>query len=376
MRVRVRAGASVRAAAQDAVVVRVRVRTVARGAVVAAVALACVAGAQTGPGPAYAEPQRPGSPGAKRQSLEEVRTEVDSLYRKAEAATDAYNAAGERQSEQERAILKIARAVVAAQDRMAGLRNRAGAMARAQYRSGGMPAEARMLFGGDPAQFLDNAALARKGQQAARGLIADLAATRTALDGYAKAASEQWEQLADERAKRADAKKEIEERLRTAKHLESRLAAKERDRLRQLEEERANAAQEKWLGAGAPKGGGGAATELGKRAVAFATAQIGKDYVWGAVGPNTFDCSGLTLQAWAAAGRSIPRTSQEQWRQLPKVDARDMRPGDLVIYFSDASHVGMYVGGGAIVHAPRPGRQVTLAGAGSMPVLGVVRPDA
>ncbi len=354
----------------------------ARGAVVAAALLASVTGAQTWPVTAHAAPAapaapRPGDPGARPRSLEEVRKEIDSLYREAEAATDAYNAAGERQSEQERSILKLARAVVAAQDRMAGLKNRAGALARAQYRSGGLPAEARMLFGGDPAEFLDNAALAHKGQQAARGLIADLAATQTALDGYAKAASEQWEKLADERAKKEDAKKKIEARLRSAKDLESRLAAKERDRLRQLEEERAYAAQEKWLSAGAaPKGGGGATSDQGKRAVAFATAQIGKDYVWGAVGPNTFDCSGLTLKAWAAAGRPIPRTSQEQWRQLPKVDARDMRPGDLIIYFRDASHVGMYVGGGAIVHAPRPGRQVTLAGAGSMPVLGVVRPDA
>ncbi|WP_143650092.1 C40 family peptidase, partial [Streptomyces tricolor] len=90
----------------------------------------------------------------------------------------------------------------------------------------------------------------------------------------------------------------------------------------------------------------------------------------------SFDCSGLTSQAWATAGRPVPRTSQEQWRQLERVDVKDMRPGDLVIYFDDASHVGMYIGDGAIIHAPRPGRTVTIAGAGSMPILGVVRPDA
>lgn len=75
-----------------------------------------------------------------------------------------------------------------------------------------------------------------------------------------------------------------------------------------------------------------------------------------------------------AAGRSIPRTSQEQWRLLPHVAVKDMRPGDLIVYFKDASHIGMYVGDGTIVHAPRPGRNVTLAGAGSMAILGVVRP--
>nr|WP_307826633.1 C40 family peptidase [Streptomyces pactum] len=110
------------------------------------------------------------------------------------------------------------------------------------------------------------------------------------------------------------------------------------------------------------------------RAVEFARAQIGKDYVWGAEGPESYDCSGLTLKAWAAAGLVIPRTSQEQWRRLPRVEVTDLRPGDLIVYYRDATHVGMYVGDGVMVHAPRPGRQVTLAGAGSMPILGVVRP--
>ncbi|GDY75838.1 hypothetical protein SAV31267_053230 [Streptomyces avermitilis] len=96
----------------------------------------------------------------------------------------------------------------------------------------------------------------------------------------------------------------------------------------------------------------------------------------GGRGPEDVRLLGLTSQAWAAAGNGIPRTSQEQWKQLRHIDVKDMRPGDLVIYFDDASHVGMYVGDGAIVHAPRPGRTVTITGAGTMPILGVVRPDA
>lgn len=69
-------------------------------------------------------------------------------------------------------------------------------------------------------------------------------------------------------------------------------------------------------------------------------------------GPNTFDCSGLTSQAWAAAGQGIPRTSQEQWKQLDRIAVEAMRPGDLIIYNSDASHVALYIGDGAIIHAP------------------------
>ncbi|MFI1970182.1 C40 family peptidase [Streptomyces cinnamoneus] len=321
-------------------------------------------------------PSSPPSPGPSRD-LEGVHREVETLYRKAEAATDAYNAASEQQRLQEKSIAEIAGQVRTAQERLDRLRGQAGALARAQYRNGGLPPHTELFFSGAPDTFLNGVTLARKGEQATHDLLAALTATRAELDGYAKAADERWKTLAGDRRKKEDAKKEIEAKLEAAKKLEAQLEEKERERLRQLEEEWARQAQASWLATDVAKGlagRGSAATGDAGRAVDFATAQLGKNYVWGAEGPDTFDCSGLTLKAWAAAGHAIPRTSQEQWRQLPKVDVKDMRPGDLVIYFSDASHVGMYVGGGSIVHAPRPGRQVTVAGAGSMPILGVVRP--
>ncbi|MFC9223272.1 C40 family peptidase [Streptomyces hygroscopicus] len=350
--------------------------------VAAATALVCALGLPAVPEAAYAAPGDPAPGGgtggtvAGGRSLEDVRKEVEGLYRKAESATDAYNLAREKQTRQEKTILKIARAVVKAQKEMAGLRQRAGAMARAQYRGGGMPAQARLFLNSDPGDFLDGVTLARKGEQATHGLIGRLARTQAALDRYAESASREWERLDRSRTKKAAAKKEILRRLGRAQRLESRLAKDERERLRRLEEDKARGAQAKWLDTGILRELGDGATALGRRAVGFARDQLGKDYVWGAVGPDTYDCSGLTQRAWATAGRSIPRTSQEQWRLLPKVSVKAMRPGDLIIYFRDASHVGMYVGSGAMIHAPRPGRQVTVAGAGSMPILGVVRPDA
>ena len=356
--------------------------------IAAATAFVCAVGMSAGAERAQAAPREPtpgesrpgagagsGSDGAAGSRLQEVHKKVESLYRKAEAATDAYNLAREKQARQERRIVKIAQSVVKAEKRMTGLRKRAGAVARAQYRNGGIPPEAQLLLGDDPESFLDNVTLARKGQQATRGLMNQLEKTQATLDRYAKDATREWERLDSSRAKKAAARKEIRAKLAGAKRLESRLKAKERERLRQLEEEQQRRAQTTWLGSGILRKIGGKGTSRGVRAVDFATAQLGKDYVWGAEGPDTYDCSGLTQKAWAAGGRSIPRTSQEQWRQLPKVSVERMRPGDLIIYFKDASHVGMYVGDGAIIHAPRPGRQVTVAGAGSMPILGVVRPD-
>lgn len=95
-------------------------------------------------------------------------------------------------------------------------------------------------------------------------------------------------------------------------------------------------------------------------AVAYVKAKIGKPYVYGATGPNTFDCSGLTQAAWRAAGVKIPRTSQAQLAGLTRVSPSSVRPGDIVVY-KGGGHVGLYVGGGQIVEAPRPGASVRFA---------------
>jgi cell wall-associated NlpC family hydrolase len=94
-----------------------------------------------------------------------------------------------------------------------------------------------------------------------------------------------------------------------------------------------------------------------EKAVAFAYAQIGKPYVWGATGPDSYDCSGLVQAAWAAAGVSIPRTTYEQWAGLPSVPMSDLQPGDLIMYNGE-SHVAIYVGGGYIIDAPHTGAVV------------------
>jgi peptidoglycan DL-endopeptidase CwlO len=97
------------------------------------------------------------------------------------------------------------------------------------------------------------------------------------------------------------------------------------------------------------------------KAATVACAQIGKPYVWAAEGPNSFDCSGLTLYAWKAAGVTLGHYTVWQHNETARVSRADLRPGDLVFYFSDLHHVGMYVGGGWIVHAPRPGDYVRMA---------------
>ncbi|MFI7523776.1 C40 family peptidase [Micromonospora globbae] len=109
-------------------------------------------------------------------------------------------------------------------------------------------------------------------------------------------------------------------------------------------------------------------------AVRTACAQIGKPYVWGADGPSSFDCSGLTQYAWKAAGVSLTHFTGAQWREGTPVDRADLRPGDLVFFYSDLHHVGMYVGKGLIVHASRAGVPVKMARMDTMPYMGARRP--
>jgi cell wall-associated NlpC family hydrolase len=94
-----------------------------------------------------------------------------------------------------------------------------------------------------------------------------------------------------------------------------------------------------------------------EKAVAFAYAQLGKPYQWGATGPDSFDCSGLAQAAWAAAGVSIPRDTYEQWAALPHIASSAIQPGDL-LYYDGVGHVAIYVGDGYMIDAPQTGMDV------------------
>ncbi|MEU6443060.1 NlpC/P60 family protein [Streptomyces sp. NPDC047046] len=370
-----------------------------RRLLLSALAVVCAALAFSAPGSAFAAPlPEPGSggatstsPGAKLSNaeLEAVRTRIDALYAEAGKATDAYNAAEEQRSEQSDKVEALTTQVVRGEQRLAGLRDRLAAAAIAQYRDqgGGLSVQQRLLLSDDPDDFLRAAELAKQGNKGSAILLDQVRETQRALTRDKKDATTSLHRLEQAEKAKDKARGEVREEIKAAKLLESRLEEKERQRLRALEKAAAERAQARLLDTGVlPDAGAGAdanqhvstgtgASEQGAKAVAFATAQLGKPYVWAAEGPDSFDCSGLTSQAWAAAGRIIPRTSQEQWRQLQHVPLSQIRPGDLVIYHSDASHVGIYIGKGNIIHAPRPGRSVTVAGVGSMQILGAVRPD-
>ena len=120
----------------------------------------------------------------------------------------------------------------------------------------------------------------------------------------------------------------------------------------------------------------GTTSTQGGKAVAFAYAQLGKPYQWGATGPGSYDCSGLAQAAWAAAGVSIPRTTYAQWAALPHISTSALEPGDL-LYFDGIGHVAVYVGGGYLIDAPQTGmdvQKVPLSGWYASTLVGAARP--
>lgn len=115
-------------------------------------------------------------------------------------------------------------------------------------------------------------------------------------------------------------------------------------------------------------------SDKGAKALAFAKKQLGDSYRYGATGPSSWDCSGLTGGAWKFAGVTIPRTSQAQWRSGKKISKSDLKPGDLVFFYRGISHVAIYAGNGNVIHASRPGKPVSYLKMSYMPYQGARRP--
>ncbi|MEV6948888.1 NlpC/P60 family protein [Streptomyces sp. NPDC051172] len=335
----------------------------------AAVALLCALSATT-QAPALAAPD------PAPTTLDGVRKELDDLYHQAEVATDKYNAADEKAKAQQKKVETLNGRVNRAERQEARLKALLGAAARAQYRGGGLPAEVQFALAPDPRHALENAEVAEQAQQTTQDQLTRLEAIRKDLRKRTDQARAELSALRSSRRAMDENRDKIEKRIAEARALESRLKAKDRAHLAVLDKKAQDKSQADWVSTGILNEVGTKGSTAGRKAIAYATQQIGKPYVWGAEGPDSFDCSGLTSQAWLHAGITIPRTSELQWAQLPHVPVSQMRPGDLIIYFSDASHVAIYIGNGNIISAPRPGRDVYVSPAGSMQILGVVRPDA
>ncbi|MGW6402344.1 NlpC/P60 family protein [Streptomyces sp. NPDC055134] len=296
-----------------------------------------------------------------------TRAEVDRLLEQAEQATEAFNKADERADKLRDELGDLQDSVARGQERINTMRGALGSLAGAQYRSGGIDPALALLLSSDPDGYLDKASVLDRVTARQAGELTEL---RRAQRDLSQERAEATRKLVDlERSRKAVArhKRTVEDKLAKARRLLDSLPASQREAY-----ERASRGGERdgvpdLSGAGVPSSGRAAA------AVAAAMSAVGRPYVWGANGPSGFDCSGLMQWSYARAGVGLPRTSQAQRYAGRQVPLSEARPGDLVAYRSDASHIGMYVGNGQVIHAPYPGAPVRYDPVGMMPVSSVTR---
>ncbi|MFP8962651.1 NlpC/P60 family protein [Streptomyces nanhaiensis] len=298
----------------------------------------------------------------------EVKAKVDKLYEEAEHATEKYNGAKEKQEKLQKQVGNLQDSVARGQGELNDLRDSLGSMATAQYRSGGLDPSLQLFLSSDPDDYLAKAsALDQLGSKQA-GALKKIQSKQRTLSQQREEASEKLKDLEDTRKELGDKKKKIQGKLAEAQRLLNTLTAQERAELAR-EEERANRASS----ARVDLGSSASATQRASAALGAAKSKLGSPYVWGATGPSSFDCSGLTSWAYSQAGVSLPRTSQAQASAGTRISQSQLAPGDLVFFYSDLHHVGLYAGNGQILHAPKPGANVRYESINNMPFMFGVR---
>ncbi|MFJ6070113.1 NlpC/P60 family protein [Streptomyces sp. NPDC093065] len=353
------------------------------------------------------------TPSDDRPTLEEVEKKVDDLYRQAGSATEKYNAAKEKTSKQRKKVDGLLDDVAQRTQKLNDAREELGSFASAQYRTGAsVPETATLLLADSPQDYFDQNQLMNRLTGRQKSAVDDYVTQQSETMKKRREATESLETLTESQQDLKTAKSTVQTKLATARKLLSELTAEEKARLAAIEKKKQEAAarkaaelakqqaeeaaerkrqeeaaqRESDAGSSGSSGGTGSSgsstpgTSNGTKAesaIAFARAQIGKPYVWGATGPGSYDCSGLTQAAWKAAGVSLPRVTYDQVNAGTTVPVSQAQPGDLVFFYDDISHVGLYIGDGMMIHAPKPGayvREESIFYDGESSIYSVVRP--
>ena len=304
------------------------------------------------------------TPAHAAPDLEQVRMKVMDLESKAESATERFNESRNELQEVRRQLDALKAKVKRERREMREILGAVDDLARAAYTSGGVDTSLQLLLSEDPNEFLAQAAALDAVQRGQASALRKTATARLRLAQSEAAVLDKEARAKDLRDRMKESKGEANDRLAEAERILANLEEKERQRLAQLAREEREAARaaavaaQAELNSSSSAGGGFTGSGRAAKAVMYALSQVGDRYVAAAAGPNSFDCSGLTMTAWRQAGVSLPHYSRSQYSVTRRVPLSQAQPGDLVFYFGRGSHhVGMYIGSGKMVHAanPRPG---------------------
>jgi cell wall-associated NlpC family hydrolase len=327
------------------------------------------------------------TPSSAEPTIADVRERASTLYREAEQASERVNDARIRLEAARTRLDRLRDRVHEQRVAYHDARNQVVATVRAQVEGQTIVTASQVLLSEDPDAFIHQMTTVDEYTVHQTELTERLAEQATVLDARKRRAQRVVAAIAADRAGLVKDKAEIDSKAAAAKALLARLEEERRQARAALaarhaaEVSRAAARTETTAPAApaappappapvaAPAASGGAAA-----AVQFALAQVGDAYVYGAAGPDAYDCSGLTMAAWAQGGVSLPHSSSAQTGSGTPVSISALQPGDLVFYYSPISHVGMYIGNGMVVHAANPSVGVRTDPVGSMPISGAVRP--
>jgi cell wall-associated NlpC family hydrolase len=248
-----------------------------------------------------------------------------------------------------------------------------GTIAIEQYKSGGFGQSFELLFSSDPTLYLSSAGSLEAITRRKSAQLREFEAAQQRLNATTLTVNDKIALVAAAQKKLAAQSAIARSKLAEAEKLLSKLSKAERERLAKLADDEENADQQSSLAAA--KSASGVSGRAGI-ALKYALQQIGDRYVFGAAGMVTWDCSGLTMRAYQSAGVSLPHSSAAQSRMGKKVSFNSLKPGDLLFYGRPVSHVGIYLGGGKMVHAPRSGSRVKVTESGSLgrkPLVGARR---
>jgi cell wall-associated NlpC family hydrolase len=302
-------------------------------------------------------------------TVTDVKAKVDQLHAEAEQATEAYDQASAQLADLQHKVDQIQSRITVEQGQLSTAQSSLGSLASAQYKAGGVDSTLQLMLNYSPDTFLQQASAMSQITTQATGAVHSSEEIQRQLKQDKTSASDQLAQLQKTRDLMAKSKAEVDAKQKAAQNLLNSLTAPQRQQYNQVVAKASSV--DPTAVANLP------ALSQDSRAgiaVAFARAQLGKPYISGAAGLNAYDCSGLTMAAWAKAGVKMAHGSSDQYYEFPKVSLKDIQPGDIVVYYSSLHHAGIYVGNNLIIHAPHSGTTVQYAPVSMMPIAGIVRP--
>ncbi|WP_206305905.1 C40 family peptidase [Streptomyces sp. RFCAC02] len=302
-------------------------------------------------------------------SIEDVQADVDALHDEAEVITEEYNGVKERADELEAQVEDLQDSAARTQEELNELRSSLGSVAAAQYRNGGLDPSVQLFLASDPDAYLSQASTLDQVSGRQAETLQTIETKQRLLDQQRDEAADALAELEDLRSELEDQQEDIQDRQREAQELLNTLTEEQQQ---QLEQERLQQQQEALDQVSRDSGRSDVTVDVegsgyAGAALSAAATKLGSPYVYGAAGPSSFDCSGLTSWAYAQANVSLPRTSQAQAQIGPHLSQSELVPGDLVFFYGDLHHVGLYAGNGQILHAPRTGYNVEYLSINAMP---------